>query len=250
MAEALETHNVFISWSGDQTRKVAEALRDGLRWSMQNAKPWVSSQDIKLGDLWFGKLREKLDLKAGVVLVTPDNHSKPWLTFEAGALLGGIHKSGFIYPLLIGFPKGQVSLPVGHPLSHFEYAIGNQAGFERLFLGLTQQLGDPRPEPFLRTAFNHLWTSSVSAAIEEAEKAIATPKEVETPPSGEVLIEIREALRQLLKSNMPLEQSLNFPLEKSLDDIFLEAFADPDLASAKTKLSEAWTRHIKKAPGR
>lgn len=58
---------------------------------MQAVKPWISSKDIDRGSIWFTEITDQLkDTNFGVLFVTRDNQSKPWLLFEAGALSKGL----------------------------------------------------------------------------------------------------------------------------------------------------------------
>ena len=52
---------VFISWSGDQLKKMAEALRSWLKYVIQSADPFVSSLDIAKGDLGFQVIASELE---------------------------------------------------------------------------------------------------------------------------------------------------------------------------------------------
>lgn len=78
---------VFISWSGDTSRAVATALAEWLPDVLQAVEPWMSSEDIPKGSQWLQEVTKQLEENSrGVVVVTPDNHERPWLNFEAGAL--------------------------------------------------------------------------------------------------------------------------------------------------------------------
>jgi hypothetical protein len=50
--------NVFLSWSGEPSRKVATALANNLKSLSPGIKPWMSEK-IPLGKDWFAELRKK-----------------------------------------------------------------------------------------------------------------------------------------------------------------------------------------------
>jgi TIR domain len=74
---------VFISWSGEKSRKVAAALHAWLPYIIQAVKPIMSSRDISKGDRWSDVLaRELEDTQFGIVCLTPSNIKASWLNFE------------------------------------------------------------------------------------------------------------------------------------------------------------------------
>lgn len=78
---------VFISWSGDRSREVAEALRDWLPGVLQAIEPWLSSEDLPMGARWADRIAQSLQsADVGIVCVTAENLKSPWLVYEAGAL--------------------------------------------------------------------------------------------------------------------------------------------------------------------
>jgi hypothetical protein len=49
--------NVFISWSGDRSNKLADALLQFFSGVFPGLKVWMSKQDIKAGSRWGEELR-------------------------------------------------------------------------------------------------------------------------------------------------------------------------------------------------
>lgn len=77
---------LFISWSGNRSKKLAEALGKWLPFVVQTVEPWVS-QEIPEGTRWQTVLGKKLaDTNFGISCITPDNVRSEWLHYEAGAL--------------------------------------------------------------------------------------------------------------------------------------------------------------------
>jgi hypothetical protein len=104
------TMNIFISWSGELSKAVAELLKIWLKDVIQVAEPWISSQDISPGATWFAKINEQLkESPIGIFCVTQDNKTKPWLLFEAGALAKGM-PSNLVCTLLIDLDAADVEL--------------------------------------------------------------------------------------------------------------------------------------------
>ena len=87
---------IFISWSGDQSKKIAEILRKWLPSVIQAAKPYYSPDDIAKGAKWGSEIAQELDAsKIGILCPTADNITAPWIMFEAGALCQ-THRQGYV----------------------------------------------------------------------------------------------------------------------------------------------------------
>ncbi len=64
---------VFISWSGEQSRIVAEALRDWLPDVIQAIEPFLSSHDIPKGARWGLELAHELEgTSVGIICLTSE----------------------------------------------------------------------------------------------------------------------------------------------------------------------------------
>src|SRR3989304_7947901 len=78
---------VFIGWSGNQSKAVAEALPSWLPRVIQAIQPFMSELDIPSGAKWQSTLDDELmTADFGIVCLTPENLSSPWVLFESGAL--------------------------------------------------------------------------------------------------------------------------------------------------------------------
>lgn len=92
---------VFIRWSGERSRTVAQSLRDWLPLVLHYVVPWLSEADVEAGERWAQSVATELAASNfGIVCVTSENVSSPWILFEAGALTKSLETSRVI-PLLL-----------------------------------------------------------------------------------------------------------------------------------------------------
>src|SRR5437867_3474988 len=103
---------VFISWSGDLSKRVAEIFNSWLKCVLQGTEPFLSTEDIEKGSLWFSDLDDQLkDTQVGIICLTRDNKAAPWILFEAGSLAKGL-KSSRVCTLLIDFQLSDLKPPL------------------------------------------------------------------------------------------------------------------------------------------
>lgn len=111
-------YNVFIGWSGERSRLVAEFLRGWISKVVQSARPWMSETDIEKGSRGLDEIARALaDIKVGITCLTPENLQRPWIFFEAGALSKTIGDRTRLCTYLIGDLAPQDVVP---PLGMFQ----------------------------------------------------------------------------------------------------------------------------------
>ena len=77
---------IFLSWSGDKSKLIAESLKDWLEQVIQSTEPWISTS-IEKGKKWSKEISDKLEeSKVGIICLTRENLNAPWILFEAGAI--------------------------------------------------------------------------------------------------------------------------------------------------------------------
>jgi len=81
---------IFISWSGDRSKVIAEALNGWIPKVIQRLAQhvWMSASDIDPGQRWNREVAEKLAGSTfGILCLTEENLNAPWILFEAGAIV-------------------------------------------------------------------------------------------------------------------------------------------------------------------
>jgi TIR domain len=107
------TVGVFISWSGETSRAIAEALSSLIPNIFQDVTAFVSSNDIDAGSNWFGRISAELaTTEFGILCLTQDNLAKQWIHFEAGALAKRITDRTRVVPYLHGVTLSDLSPPL------------------------------------------------------------------------------------------------------------------------------------------
>jgi hypothetical protein len=160
---------VFISWSGERSRRAAEGLATWLPKVDKRFKPWMSQQDIQAGDRWNEILERNLaDADVGVVCLTPENVERPWLLFEAGALSNALGKTTRVIPYLL------FDLTVNQLPQPFEQFHASRADFDGTFSLVRALRLKPWSDELLRKSFERQWPM-LDTVLNSARKASGEP---------------------------------------------------------------------------
>lgn len=110
---------VFISWSGEKSKKIGEVIRTWLPAVLQSVRPFFTPNDIEKGNRWSSDIASELDSSSvGIFCITDENINSPWIMFEAGAISKKIDQS-LVCPILFGIKNSDVS----GPLTQFQTTI-------------------------------------------------------------------------------------------------------------------------------
>ena len=194
--------NVFISWSGERSRKVAELLEWWLQCVVQSIEPWLSTKDIDSGALWFDEIGNQLaNTTVGIICLTKENREKPWILFEAGALAKGLSSSR-ISPLLIDLDATDVS----NPLSQFNHTKPEKDSMFKLVVTINRNLIEGKLEDkILHKVFETYWPQFE----DEFKKIVSLTPETKIEPrqnEKEKISEILEVVRMLDRRIRNLEK--------------------------------------------
>jgi hypothetical protein len=191
---------VFISWSGDKSMSVAEAMRDWLPNVIQEVQPWMSRADFDAGSRWGLQLAQELQgTKFGIICLTNKNQLRPWIMFEAGALAKTIENT-FVVPYLIDLARSDV-LP--GPLAQFQAKRITKPDTLHLMKTINSQTDNPLAEKRLEFIFERLWPD-LEEKLNNLPQDEPDDEAAEQPPyraTGEILEEVLEVVRGLARQS-------------------------------------------------
>lgn len=150
---AFQKIKVFVSWSGERSRIIGEALRDWVPYIFPLLDPFLSTEDVEKGAKWrqvISGALEKSDL--AILCLTPENLASPWLLFEAGAVAKR-HNSR-VWTYLFGLEYSDVK----DPLSEFQHTLANEFDTKKMLHAVNHRLGQGKlPPERLNKAFETWW---------------------------------------------------------------------------------------------
>jgi hypothetical protein len=192
---------VFLSWSGERSQGIAEALRDWLPKVIQAVQPWMSAVDIERGARWSTDIASELGQTSfGVLCLTPENLDAPWIHFEAGALSKTLEKT-FVCPYLFELEPADLK----GPLVQFNAAKATREDT----LKLVHTVNDAQEAPLLKAVLEEsyeVWWPK----LEERLSSLPRPQfEVKHSRSErEILEELLDLVREQAKTNTSRLDSL------------------------------------------
>jgi hypothetical protein len=141
-----------------------------------------------------------LDTSFGIIVVTKDSLSRPWLNFEAGALAKevGVDPSQRVVPLLFDVDVRDLH---GSPLVQFQYRSLTRDGVRDVVGSMARLAGVEVPSVHRR--FDRFW-SDLEKGLEEVRiqqlsRSDPELEEPETSSNVQVLDEILEGVRALVR---------------------------------------------------
>jgi TIR domain len=196
---------VFISWSGERGKDMAEALREWLPKVIHRLRPWLSTTDIRKGAIWQMEVRRHLeDAGAGIICLTSESLGEPWILFEAGALSRNFPDPKLVCPLLLDLERHQVE----DPLAQFQLSQFNKSDMFMLVQTFYRLVGagDLTDDQF-RETFEVWWPSLEKKVGEIRGRKIAPDAASFTANSARDAIsrigKLEELLRNLVEDHNP-----------------------------------------------
>lgn len=194
--------DVFISWSGDRSKALAQALSGWLPDIVQALTPWISSESLSSGVRWTPSLTQRLEAtNFGILAITPVSLGEPWLLYEAGAL--SKLSDAKVVPVVLG-----VSKAIPGPLGQFQARDTSKGDLLALCRDLNEASGKAViPEGRLVDQFERCWPGfeAALAAVEQIDEPMphVTHDPVRSDPGmiEEILLRVRDLQRGPLPSS-------------------------------------------------
>jgi hypothetical protein len=201
---------IFLSWSGERSKAVADALGPWLRQVIQALEPWVSTE-IRKGTRWGPEVAAQLErTKVGIICLTRDNLKEQWILFESGAL--SKTKDAVVCTFLLDIGKADVE----QPLAQFQHTTAEEDEVRQLVLTLNTLVhaaGDRAlPDGDLDEVFDLFWPK-LKAKLVAIPPLQESKKQTPVRSDGAILREILDLVRnsQTSKSKQLLEIEVSGP---------------------------------------
>lgn len=217
--------SVFISWSGERSKAIAELLDDWLQCVLQTIDPWISTQDISKGTLWNNEINNQLKgINTGIICLTRENKNSPWILFETGALAKGI-SSNRVCTFLIDLQPQDIS----DPLAQFNHTFPTKDDMFKLLITLNDGLEKPLREKILKGVFETYWGQFEQKFSKILQQTQEQASEIPETSDKDILTEILSSVRNVEKRVRFLE---------SRDDIEIKKINNVDKMSFLKKTNE------------
>jgi hypothetical protein len=232
--------NVFISWSGERSKRIAEELRTWIPSVLQFAKPYFTPSDIEKGAKWGTEISRNLaNTNVGIICLTKENKDKPWILFEAGALSKDLDHSKVCSVL---FDMENTDL-IG-PLATFQTTKFDEVDFKKMMSTINESGGENAlPKETFDKVFKMWWPElkvNIDAILDEKiadgkvdertdrdimEEILLLSRSLSrssrsqkhlNPPRG-LLIDLFSAIESIITAQ---EKNYNGTLNQTMEDLF------------------------------
>lgn len=206
---------VFISWSKPLSQCVAGKLQKWLQKVFPHVDIFMSSEDIKTGARWSAEISKELEsTRFGILVLTRENVTAPWIHFEAGALSKVMSESR-VCPILVDINTSDIP----GPLSQFMAARIDRDGILHLLKSINQTLepGFQNREEWVDDVID-VWWPHLQTQIEECRKhhGGGSAAHTEQTPSERMLEQVLQYVRMIseqVQTNTAQQQAERSPGE-------------------------------------
>lgn len=145
---------VFISWSGETSKRIAEVLKEWIPAVLQFVEPYFTPNDIEKGARWSKEIAEELQQsKVGIFCLTKENLTSKWMMFEAGAISKNLSAS-YVCPLLFDVDFSDLE----GPLTQFQMSKFSKLDMLKLLRTINNACDDGKlSEKILENVFEKWW---------------------------------------------------------------------------------------------
>ncbi|PKL64037.1 MAG: toll-Interleukin receptor [Methanomicrobiales archaeon HGW-Methanomicrobiales-3] len=202
---------VFISWSGERSKKIADIFSDWLPQIIQALDPWIST-NIAKGARSTPEISSELEKsKIGIICLTPENLDSNWILFEAGAL------SKMSDTKVCTFLLDLTPSDVKPPLSQFQHTIFSREDVFRLLITINQQLPESGEKSLADKTLHQVFERSWSEFEEKIKDVLKSPPEKAKQVRSDR--DILEEILVLVRKQIPMKRSIEEGL--TVDDMEL-----------------------------
>lgn len=184
---------VFISWSGESSKKLAEAIHNWLPSVLQLVKPYFTPSDVEKGARWNSEIAKELEsCEVGILCITRDNLHSDWVLFEAGALSKSLDRA-HVCPVLFGIHNTDLA----GPLKQFQTTEYEKKDFRKLVSVINGKLGENKLSAKVVDSVFEKWWPELQERVNEV---LEGPGEGDGEPvrqDRELIVEILELSRDI-----------------------------------------------------
>jgi len=182
---------IFVSWSGEMSKKTAQSLKKWLPMIIQAVDVFYSPEDIEKGEIWDNKLVQELSsCNYGIICLTSENMTAPWIHFEAGAIAKALDSR--VSTLLVNVKPSDIK----GPLSRYQGTKIEKNDFLQLIMDINKNIETPLENSVLESLFNALW-SQIESELKDIKHSIPEKEQEDSPTDiNEPIEEILQLLRK------------------------------------------------------
>ena len=168
---------VFISWSGELSKELAEAFRSWIPSALQYVKPYFTPADIEKGSKWATEIFKELSASSICILVlTRENLASNWIMFEAGAISSTIERAK-VCPVIFDLEETDLQ----GPLAQFQATKFTKEDIRKLFFTINSAAGEQKLSDTVANAVFEKWWPDLEGQISKvtaSHKASRSTKDV------------------------------------------------------------------------